>query len=766
MTSTSDDLVRAVRATGTGAWEWDVDGDTFAASPEWSAALGLEDAHVHPDDLPRLRRLVAACFATPGVALSATVRMLHADRSWRTMLIRGEVVRDASGAERMIGVQLDVTSLDAHGVSELKRAERALARREAEYRTLVDHTPDMILRWDSELRRVYVNQAYANAVGLPRERVIGTRLGSQYQPNVSSLNAEYFEELTAMVRQVIESGEMITADLAWVGIFGKRIIEHRLIPERDADGAVATVLGIGRDVTERKQSEREVRTLSDHSPDIIARFDPQGRYVYINRTTELITGQTLAAYVGRHVGDVIGHASDGTVLPAYQELSGYVATACAEKRAIEAELMIPVGGRTHWFDVRLIPELEESGALASVLLISRDVTERRELEAQLRQAQKMEAVGQLAGGIAHDFNNMLAIIMMQAGLGLMPDAMHCDPHEQFQAITEAAERAANLTRQLLTFSRRQVTRRVETDLATAITTILGLLRRVLGEHIAFETRFATPLPLVLVDVAMIEQVVMNLGINARDAMPSGGTLAIALELVDLPTARPPAKPGCYVCLAVSDTGTGIAAADLPRIFEPFFTTKEPGKGTGLGLASVFGIVQQHDGWIVVDSEPGRGTTFRLYFPAHTPIGAAVASVAAKPTEPPRGTGETILLVEDDAPLRRTTRRTLERYGYRVLEADTAADALACWRRDHSQIVLLLTDLMIKGDVSGFQLAEQLVTDEPELAVIYMSGYGNEVVNRLIEAEPDLRVLQKPFTPSMLAAEIRAAVGKRAREGAG
>jgi len=739
-------------------------------SPEWAAQLGIAEAslrgtiadrddRVHPDDLPGLHRLVARCLAVRGPALCAIVRMRHADHGWRAMLIRGDVVRDAAGVpEKMIGVQLDISELDAHDDTERKRAERVLAQREAEYRSVVDNTPDMILRWDRELRRVYVNHAYEVAVGMPRERVIGTPLGSQYEANVSSVNAGYLEGLAEMVRRVFTSGEMMTAELVWIGIFGKRIIEHRLIPERDADGCVATVLGIGRDVTERKQSEREVRTLSDHSPDIIARFDPQGRYLYVNRTTELLTGLSLASYVGRTVGEVIGLANDGTVLPAYQELNARVATACAEMRASETEMLIPLRGRPRWFDVRLIPELDDSGALASVLLVSRDVTERRELEAQFRQAQKMEAIGQLAGGIAHDFNNMLAIVMMQAGLGLMPDADPRDQREQFEAINEAAQRAANLTRQLLTFSRRQVARRVETDMRVAIKTILALLRHVLGEHIAFETQLA-PVPPVLADPAMLEQVVMNLGINARDAMPTGGTLAIALEAVDVQAPRPSAPPGSYVCLSVHDTGTGIAAADLPRIFEPFFTTKEPGKGTGLGLATVFGIVHQHGGWIDVASEPGRGTTFRLYFPAHETTGISAAPSATRPAEPEHGRGEKVLLVEDDAPLRRTTRRALERYGYRVIEADTATSALEQWRRECASIVLVVTDLMLKGEVSGFQLAKQLVAERPELAVIYMSGHGNEIVNRLIETEPDVRVLPKPFTPAMLAAEVRSTLGR-------
>jgi len=385
-----------------------------------------------------------------------------------------------------------------------------------------------------------------------------------------------------------------------------------------------------------------------------------------------------------------------------------------------------------------------------------DITEQRRLEESLRQAQKMEAIGQLAGGVAHDFNNILTVILLQTelitGRGGLPDAAR----EGVQQIRAAAERAANLTRQLLLFSRRQVLQARDLDLNDVVSNLAKMLQRILGEDVRLELRLH-PAPLMThADAGMLDQVLMNLAVNARDAMPEGGRLIIETSTREISAAEaavlPDVPPGFYVGLRVSDTGCGIPPEILPRIFEPFFTTKEPGKGTGLGLATVFGIVKQHGGCIQVASEPGRGTTFEVYLPALAKTAAAASATASRPA--PRGGTETLLLVEDDPEVRSLTRATLERHGYRVLEAPDGLATLGLWRQHRDAVALLLTDLVMPGGLSGRDLARRLRLDRPQLKVIYTSGYSAELAGREWHPGPGEAFLQKPCPVELLLETVR------------
>jgi PAS domain S-box-containing protein len=385
-----------------------------------------------------------------------------------------------------------------------------------------------------------------------------------------------------------------------------------------------------------------------------------------------------------------------------------------------------------------------------------DITEQRRLEEALRQSQKMEAIGQLAGGVAHDFNNILTVILAHAALialqGGLPDAAR----EGLEGIRAAAERAANLTRQLLLFSRREVLQPRDLDLNEVVTNLANMLQRIIGEDVRLELHLH-PTPLwTHADAGMLDQVLLNLAVNARDAMPDGGQLIIeatACELsAEAAAALPDATPGHYVGFRVSDTGCGIPPEILPRIFEPFFTTKEPGRGTGLGLATVFGIVHQHRGFLRVASEPGRGTTFEVFLPALTETPAAVASADSRPA--PRGGSETILLVEDDSELRSLTRAMLEDHGYRVLEAPDGPAALALWRQHREAVALLLTDLVMPGGVNGRDLARRLRADRPQLKVVYTSGYSADLAGREWHPGPGETFLQKPWSVARLLETVR------------
>jgi PAS domain S-box-containing protein len=385
----------------------------------------------------------------------------------------------------------------------------------------------------------------------------------------------------------------------------------------------------------------------------------------------------------------------------------------------------------------------------------RDISERKALEEQLRQSQKMAAVGQLAGGVAHEFNNMLAVIRGNAELVLMNEGQHtAETREGLTQVVEASERAANLTRQLLTFSRKHAMQAQPLLLNEVVANLTKMLNRAIRENINLQCHYEALLPYVQADPGMMEQVILNLVVNARDAMPEGGQLRVATEQLTLDEAQarvnPEARAGDFVCLSVSDTGTGIAPEVLPRIFEPFFTTKEIGKGTGLGLATVYGIVQQHQGWLEVSSQLGEGTTFKVFLPAiPTPVRLAAAAEV-------RGGNETILLVEDEPALRLMTRRLLERKGYRIREAASGREALEVWQSHGEEVALLLTDIIIPGEMTGRDLAERLWGQRPGLKVIFTSGYSAEVLGANTDFIQRTRshFLQKPCPSRALLETVR------------
>jgi two-component system cell cycle sensor histidine kinase/response regulator CckA len=385
----------------------------------------------------------------------------------------------------------------------------------------------------------------------------------------------------------------------------------------------------------------------------------------------------------------------------------------------------------------------------------RDISKRKAIEEQLRQSQKMAAVGQLAGGVAHEFNNMLAVIRGNAELLLMDEGQHtAETRESLTRVVEASERAANLTRQLLTFSRKQVMQPQPLALNEVFANLTKRLNRAISENIDLQCHYEALLPYVQADPGMMEQVILNLVANARDAMPQGGQLRVATEQVTLDEAHarvnPEARAGEFVCLSVSDTGTGIAPEVLPRIFEPFFTTKEVGKGTGLGLATVYGIIKQHQGWLEVSSQLGEGSTFKVFLPAiPTPVRLAAAAEV-------RGGNETILLVEDEPALRLMTRRLLERKGYRIREATDGQEALEVWQSHAGEISLLLTDIIMPGEMTGRELAERLWRQRPGLKVIFTSGYTADVLDDNTDFIQRTRsyFLQKPCPSRALLETVR------------
>lgn len=390
----------------------------------------------------------------------------------------------------------------------------------------------------------------------------------------------------------------------------------------------------------------------------------------------------------------------------------------------------------------------------SIRLGEQEKFERQKLEEQLRQSQKMEAIGQLAGGIAHDFNNILTIILDHAAIltttKLEPDALASAQH-----IKQASERAAGLTRQLLAFSRRQVIQSRLVDLNEIVQNLLKMLTRLLGEDITFHPIFSSSPAVIEADIGMVEQVLLNLVVNARDAMPRGGDLRIEVQNVSVTDehllANPDSRIGTFVLLKVSDTGCGIPPEILPRLFEPFFTTKEVGKGTGLGLATVYGIIKQHQGWIEVESAIAHGTTFFIYFP--------IASQPRRAVEKPNlvsvssGGGETILVVEDEQVVREGIVRLLERSGYRVLQASNGCHAMEVWHSNKDKIKLVFTDIVMPI-MNGLELAEMLLTEDPRLKIIFNSGYDPGDKGKDYKVKPGFNFLAKPFDQQTLGSFVR------------
>jgi two-component system, cell cycle sensor histidine kinase and response regulator CckA len=409
-------------------------------------------------------------------------------------------------------------------------------------------------------------------------------------------------------------------------------------------------------------------------------------------------------------------------------------------------------------EVLVAAENLELGNAPYHLLILQDITDRVRLENELRQAQKMEAVGRLAAGVAHDFNNILTVILGNTSTQLRNPRLDKKLTCSLTQVQRAAERATALTRQLLAYSRKQIIQRRPLALNEVVEQTVAMLRRLIGEHIALDMQLAPDLPPIFADPSNVEQVIMNLALNARDAMPDGGKLTLATTRVEIDKAsrarNPESQLGPYICLAVKDTGYGMDAATVGRIFEPFFTTKDPGRGTGMGLATVYGVLKQHGGWIEVDTAPRRGTSIRAFFPlSKEGFVAASAKSESLPIESTPINDTTILVVEDEEMLREFVSEALGTFGYHVLSAANGRDALNVWAEHRDKIDLLLTDVVMPESISGRQLAHTLIQDKPNLKVIFTSGYSSELFESEFEREKEHLFLAKPYLPDRLAQTV-------------
>jgi PAS domain S-box-containing protein len=515
-----------------------------------------------------------------------------------------------------------------------------------------------------------------------------------------------------------------------------------------------------------QKSEGELQALLDYSPMAVLMKDLQGRIILANRACEQTFQFSLEDLRGRTLEEIARGDHPPPVLSGsrwIEESKRTDAAVAATLRAAFFEIVVPGPEGMIHHSVIKFPILGPDGRAKAIAAISIDETERRRLEEQLRQSQKMDALGQLAGGVAHDFNNILTAIIL--GLGELADDpdLSSGTRESMQEVQGLAERAANLTRQLLMFSRQSVMEARPIQLNHVLENILKMLRSILDGRVEIEFHAGSDVPWIEADAGMLEQVVVNLAVNARDAMAQRGRLTITTDAVEFDekeaALHPGGAAGRFARLAVRDTGQGIEPAVLGQIFEPFFTTKEVGQGSGLGLATVYGIVEQHRGWIEVESEVGKGSEFTIFLPAMDGDAPALETTPGiSALAAPTGT-ETILVVEDERIIRQRTSKCLRAAGYRVLEAADGPDALALWERHRAEIDLLFTDMVMPQGMTGIELAERLRGEKPALEVIVTSGYNVERVGQ--ELLPDsMTYLPKPFHASTVGALVRKCLDRR------
>ncbi len=494
-----------------------------------------------------------------------------------------------------------------------------------------------------------------------------------------------------------------------------------------------------------EQQAAHYRAILNMTMDGFAVMDTTGKFIEVNDEYCRMAGRSREDLLQLRVGDVDASETPGEVADHVEQVREKGWDRFRTKHRKGTGEFIDVEVTTAWVE-----------ATRQFVCFFRDITEHLKLQSQFLQAQKMEAVGQLAGGVAHDFNNILLAMLLQIELLQESDVDDPEIRAGLRDLKAGTHKAANLTRQLLLFSRKQAAERKPVQLNAIVMGLSKMLRRVMGEHIRIDFQRAKELPAIRVDAGMIDQVVMNLCVNARDAMRGGGVLTLrtlALTIGPDDVARhPDAREGQFVCLTVTDTGCGMDENTVVRIFEPFFTTKDIGKGTGLGLSTVHGIVKQHEGWIEVASAPGHGTTFNVMLPATADV--VPSGIESEGAEVPGG-WETILLVEDEESVRRMTSFSLARKGYCVVEAENGAKALQVWEENGGRFGLLLTDMVMPGGMTGIQLASRLREMKPSLKVILCSGHSSEFAYPATGMPAWLRFLRKPYPMADLAREVRA-----------
>ncbi len=651
-------------------------------------------------------------------------------------------------------------------ISERRRAENELRLSRELFSSFLEHSPIYAYIKEvgpTESRVIEASDNFIDMIGVARRDMIGKTMQELFPP-------EFAAKISADDWAVVAGGAVFQEDEK----LGDR--EYTTIKFPMAIGGKTLLAGYTIDITDRKlseqaraESERRLATLMANLPGMAYRCqnDEHWTMLFVSEGCEDLTGYAADQLLGNAEVSYSGLIHPGDRDETWKTVQADVA---AHEPFHLLYRILAADGTLKWVWERGRGVFDDAGNLLFLEGFITDVSERvraeealRERDDQLRQSQKMEAIGQLAGGIAHDFNNLLAIILGYSDFLLVDECIAgTEARLKVEEIRRAADRAASLTNQILAFSRRQPLRPKIVSLNAVVTGMEALLRRTLGEDIEFVARLAPQLGYVAADVNQFEQVLMNLAVNARDAMSPGGRLTIETANVDVDAQQQyvdtGSSNGTHVMLAVSDTGAGMDEEVRERVFEPFFTTKAPGSGTGLGLAMVYGIVRQSSGTIQVESTPGHGSTFRLFLPS---VDASPEQEAAdaRQTSLPLGR-ETVLLVEDEDALRALMTDVLASYGFKVLSSATAAEALELIEEGGARPDVLVTDVVLPGDMQGNQLAEHLVHLMPGLPVLFVSGYSRDAIVHGGRLDPSVTLLQKPFSPKVLAETLREVLGQR------
>ncbi len=701
-------------------------------------------ANVHPDDIQHVNDTLTEAARTKS-RWHDEYRYRHPTKGLRWIAGWSSPIAEPEGSILWHGYVTDVT--------EQKRGEEARGESERRLRLHVQSTPVAIIEYDQKFRVAAWNPAAEAIFGWSAEEAIGQHLNfivpESARPHVDAIFRQLLDRKSGrrnVNENVTKDGRIITCDWNNTTLVS-------------SSGQVIGVASMALDITERtraeealRESEERFRIMADGSPVILWVTDARGGNQFVNRTYREYFG---ADEVGGDKWQTFLHPDDAAKYA--EAFSGAV----REHRPFSTEARVRrKDGEWRWAASHAEPRYSGTGEYLGHVGITLDITDQRRLEEQLQQSQKLESVGRLAGGIAHDFNNLLTVILSctetlkhDMGAGLPVEG------EMIDEIHSAGKRAAGLTHQLLAFARKQVIAPVSLDLNAVVRGSEKLLRRVLGENVELVTTLQPALWTVRCDPGQIEQVILNLAINARDAMSNGGRLTIETTNAQIDESLVAVhlfmRTGPHVRLTISDSGLGMTPEVKAHLFEPFFTTKPQGKGTGLGLATVYGIVKQSGGYILLQSDAGRGTSVELYFPRtlDPPLSAPAPAPGAAATR--RGT-ETVLVVEDDPQVREVTVRSLRAGGYRVIVASSGREALDIAAREEGPLHLLVTDIIMPG-VSGPEVANELRRHRPELRVLYVSGYPQDTFARGGVLDPEIEFLPKPFTASGLRERVRKAL---------
>ncbi len=756
-----------IDGAGLGIWEWNMQTNQTVFNEAWARMLGysLEEltpysyetwvSLTHPDDLQRAEKQLRLCAEGKIPNYDVEIRMRHKDGHWVWILDRSRIMtHDAAGKPLlMFGTHTDIT--------ERKRIEEALRESRERLDLAMDVANDGVWDWDVVNNETYFDARYYTMAGYAAHEFPGTFAEWAHRVHPDDLKAaqaaleDHFKNGTPGF-DIEFRWRRKDGTYMWIRGRGKTVA-------RQPDGSPRRIIGTHTDVTQRREAEEALRRSEGRFqnmlglvPDMISIQDPDMNILYCNWQ-----GFAAVAQEKRRCNTKCHIALRDLPSPCPDCLAK---TVIASGRTVQKEVALPDG---RWLDVRIIPLLDAHGRVELFMEWVRDITEQKKnaddrdrLQTQLAQAQKMESIGRLAGGVAHDFNNMLGVILGYSEMTLA-DLEPTHPHyADLVEIRNAAERSAGFTRQLLAFARKQTVAPKVLDLNETINGMLAMMRRLIGEDIDLCWRPGERLGTVKIDPTQIDQILANLCVNARDAIENTGRVIIETANTMFDAAytatHPDALPGHYVMLAVSDSGSGIEPEVLAHLFEPFFTTKDVGKGTGLGLATVYGIVKQNRGFIIVYSERGQGTTFKIFLPRHDgPVTNPTPSLA--PAQPTTGR-EVILLVEDEPSILQMTSVLLTTRGYTVLPASTPRAALRLAKENKGAIDLLITDVVMPG-MNGRELAQQLQTAFPALRCLFMSGYTADVIADRGVLEDGVAFIQKPFTTNELFAKVRSTLDR-------